>query len=371
MTAEEAPPPDASGPSRVRIPLREPHPGRRERAQRAGELHPHFGLTNEALVELWYLLLLSRRIGERWFIINRQGRAPFVITGQGQEAAQVGTAAALIPGTDWVFPYYRDIGVVLTLGMTPEELMLDVFAKATNPNSGGRQMPSHWSHRALQIVSQSSPVATQIPQAAGVAWALKQQRAPGVAVAYLGEGSTSQGEFHEGLNFAAIHKLPLIVVVENNGYAITEVQEKEMAVRDVADRAPAYGIPGIVVDGNDLLMVYRTMQQAVAEARAGRGPTLLECKTYRTVPHSSDDDDRRYRAREELQQWIGRDPVQRFREHLENDGILSKADAEALEAEADREAQEAESVAEAAPDPDPATLFEHLFAEPDKPVRDA
>ncbi len=349
------------GPPRVRIPLQEPHPNRAKRAQRAKETHPHFGLPNEALVELWYLMVLSRRIADRWFTLNRQGRAPFVITGQGQEAAQVGTAAALIPGKDWVFPYYRDIGVVMTLGMTVDELMLNVFAKAADPNSGGRQMPTHWSSRELRIPTQSSTVTTQIPVAAGVAWAAKLRGEDSVTVAYLGEGSTSQGDFHEGLNFAAVHKLPLVVVVENNGYALTSVQEKEMAVGDVAERAAAYGIRGIVVDGNDVLLVYRNMQLAVHEARRGNGPMLLEAKTYRTVPHSSDDDDRRYRPREELEMWLRRDPIDRFREHLLKDGVLSNDHADQLLREAEEEVRQAEERAEAAVDPDPATLLDHVF----------
>ena len=350
-----------AGPPRVRIPLAEPDPKRSQRTQRAKEQHPHFGLANEALVEMWYLMVLTRKIAERWFTLNRQGKAPFVITGQGQEAAQVGTAAALTPGKDWVSPYYRDLGVVLTLGMTPEEMMLDVFAKATNPNSGGRQMPTHWSQKELRIVSGSSPVATQIPIAAGLAWASQLQGEDAVSVVYLGEGATAQGDFHEGLNFAAVRKLPLVVVVENNGYAITETQAKEMAVEDVADRVSGYGMRGVVVDGNDMLMVYQTMRQLVAEARRGGGPALLEAKTYRTVPHSSDDDDRRYRTRAELESWLKRDPIDRFRTHLRNDGILSDEHAEQLLAEAEVEVREAEALALDAPDPDPATLLDHVY----------
>ena len=299
---------DYAGPPRVRIPLEQPADARRRRAQQPSLTHPHFGLPNEALVEMWYLLLLSRRVAERWFTLNRQGRAPFVITGQGQEAAQVGTAAALVPGKDWVLPYYRDIGVMLTLGMTVEELMLNVLAKATDPNSGGRQMPAHWSTKELRVVSQSSTVGTQIPMAAGLAWASRLRGEDAVAVCYIGEGATSQGDFHEGLNFAAVRGLPMILVVENNGYAITEAQEKEMPVENVADRASAYGMKGIVVDGNDLMLVYRNMHQLVEEARRGGGPAILELKTYRTVPHSSDDDDRRYRTREELAHWLKRRP---------------------------------------------------------------
>ena len=344
-------------------PVAESHPKRSKRAQRPAETHPHFGLRNDALVEMWYRMLLARKVGERWFTINRQGRAPFAITGNGQEAAQVGTAAALIPGKDWVVPYYRDIGVVLALGMTVEDLMLALFAKATDPSSGGRQMPAHWSHRALHIVSGSSPVATQVPIAAGIAWACKLRGEDAVTVTYLGEGSTNQGDFHEGLNFAAVMRAPLIVVVENNGYAITEVQAKEMTIQDVADRAAAYGIKGIVVDGNDVLEVYRTMQWAVQEARSGNGPALIEAKTYRLVPHSSDDDDRRYRTREELEQWTKRDPIDRFRKHLLDEGILTDEHAQQLLQEADAEVRAAEARAESAPDPDPATLLDHLFGE--------
>ena len=346
------------------VPVEQPDSSkRRARAQRATETHPSFDLTNQELVERWYQMVLSRKIAERWFVLNRQGKAPFVITGQGHEATQVGTAAALTVGKDWVVPYYRDIGVAIALGMTPNELMLNVLAKADDPNSGGRQMPAHWSHKRMRIVSGSSVVATQVPMAAGLAWAATLQGEDAVAVAYLGEGSTNQGEFHEGLNFAAVERLPLIVVVENNGYAITETQEKEMAIEDVADRAQAYGIRGVVVDGNDLLEVYRTMQLAVQEARMGHGPTLLEAKTYRTVPHSSDDDDRRYRTREELELWLKRDPIDRFRKHLVDDGILTDAHADELLTEAAEEIRLAEAFAAAAPDPDPATLGLHVYAD--------
>ncbi|MXY78201.1 MAG: thiamine pyrophosphate-dependent dehydrogenase E1 component subunit alpha [Chloroflexi bacterium] len=355
---------DYAGPPRVRIPLAQPADARRRRANEPQQTHPHFDLPNEALVEMWYLLLLSRRIAERWFTLNRQGRAPFVVTGQGQEAAQVGTAAALVPGKDWVLPYYRDIGVMLTLGMTVEEFMLNVLAKATDPNSGGRQMPAHWSAKELRVVSQSSTVGTQIPMAAGLAWASQLRGEDAVAVCYIGEGATAQGDFHEGLNFAAVRRLPVILVVENNGYAITEAQEKGMPVEHVADRAPAYGMKGIVVDGNDIMLVYRNMHQLVEETRRGGGPAILELKTYRTVPHSSDDDDRRYRTRAELEQWLKRDPVDRFRARLINDGILTDAHAADLDVEADQEVREALARAEGAPDPDPATLLDHLFAAP-------
>ncbi len=348
-TAQQPQPPTAStGPART---------------EHADETHSSPGLTNEELIRRWYQMVLARKIGERWFVLNRQGKAPFVITGQGHEATQVGTVAALSAGKDWVVPYYRDLGVALALGMTPNELMLNVFAKADDPNSGGRQMPAHWSHKRLRMVSGSSVVGTQLPIAAGLAWAAKLQGHDAVAVTYLGEGSTNQGEFHEGLNFAAVQCLPLVVVVENNGYAITEIQTKEMAITDVADRAQAYGVRGAVVDGNDLIEVHRAMQIAVQAARRGHGPTLLEAKTYRTVPHSSDDDDRRYRTREELDLWRARDPIDRLRKHLLEARILTSEQADELIAKAAEELRGAEAFAAAAPDPDPASLATHLYAD--------
>ena len=331
--------------------------------QHVDEPHPSTGLTHDDLITRWYQMVLTRKIGERWFVLNRQGKAPFVITGQGHEATQVGTVAALSAGKDWVVPYYRDLGVALALGMTPNELMLNVFAKADDPNSGGRQMPAHWSHKRLRIVSGSSVVGTQLPIAAGLAWAAKLQGHDAVAVTYLGEGSTNQGEFHEGLNFAAVQRLPLIVIVENNGYAITEIQAKEMVITDVADRAQAYGVRGAIVDGNDLIEVHRAMQIAVQEARRGHGPTLLEAKTYRIVPHSSDDDDRRYRTREELDLWRARDPIDRLRKHLLEANILTAEHADQLTAKAAEDLRLAEASAVAAPDPDPASLATHVYAD--------
>ncbi|MEX2238982.1 MAG: thiamine pyrophosphate-dependent dehydrogenase E1 component subunit alpha [Dehalococcoidia bacterium] len=323
----------------------------------------HIGLENERLAELYRVMLTSRLVQDRMFVLQRQGRAAFAITGQGHEAAQVGTAAALKPGFDWVIPYYRDVGVCLTLGMTAREIMLDFLARAEGPCSGGRQMPTHWSKRELNIVSGSSPVGTQILHAPGIAWASKIRGEKAVTAVFFGEGATSTGEFHEGLNFAAIHKLPVIFVCENNGYAISESSEKQMSVKHVADRAKGYDIEGIMVDGNDLIAVYQTMAWLVEECRNGRGPKLLEAKTYRIVPHSSDDDDRRYRSREELADWMTRDPIDRTKKYLIDHGALTEEQDAEVREQVDVEVKEAVAYALGAPMPEPETALLHVYAE--------
>ncbi len=323
----------------------------------------HHGLSEAQLLDMHYKMVLARRLQDRCYILQRQGRAAFVISGQGHEAAQVGTAAALRAGVDWVFPYYRSHAACLTLGVTPREMFLNLFAKRADPASGGIQMPSHWSYKRLKIVSGSSPVATQTLHAVGVALAIKRRGEDAIAITYLGEGSTSQGDFHEALNFASIHKLPVIFVVENNGYAISEPTWKEMAIENVSDRAAAYGMKGATVDGNDLLAVYQTAHWAIDEARRGHGPTLLEAKTYRIVPHSSDDDDRRYRTRKEVEEWAKRDPVDRYERYLLEQKILTREEAEKVRQRIDEEIAEAVAWAEQQPDPEPGDMFKHQYAE--------
>jgi len=324
---------------------------------------PHFGLSDEQLLRMYALLVLTRKTTDRMVALQRQGRVPFVISGQGQEAAQVGTALALRAGTDWIFPYYRDQGVCLSLGMSVADLMLDLFAKRDGPCSHGIQMPSHFGDARYRIVSGSSPVATQCLHAVGCALASVRRGLKEVSVAYLGEGSTSQGDFHEALNFAGIYKLPVIFIVENNGYAISQPQWKEMAVQNVADRAAAYGFKGSVLDGNDLMQVYQTTKWVVEEARRGHGPHLIECKTYRIVPHSSSDDDRRYRTRTEVEEWAKRDPIDRFRTYLTDEKILTEAQDDELRRRAEREVQEAVRTAEQASDPTVKDAAKHVYAQ--------
>lgn len=324
---------------------------------------PSDKLSPQTLLEIFWYMLLSRRLDERSWILHRQGRIPFHISGMGHEACQVATAFAINRGVDYVHPYYRDLAMCLAIGITPRDFMLSLFGKAGEISSGGRQMPSHWSSKQHNILSMSSPVATQVPQAAGLAFGIKYKLATGMqdpadttqprlAVTSLGEGSTSQGEWHEGLNWAGVHKLPFICLVENNIYAISVPIDQQMAVNNVADRAGAYGLEGVIVDGNDLLASYDAMAYAVQRAYSGEGPTLVEAKTYRPVPHSSDDDDRSYRSREEVEEWKRKDPIQRFQKVLIERGILTEDMIADYEARARQTVDEAQKFAEDAPYPE-------------------
>jgi 2-oxoisovalerate dehydrogenase E1 component alpha subunit len=313
--------------------------------------HRSLGLSDEQALRIYEVMRLARAVDERMWLINRQGRAPFVISCQGQEGAQVGIAAALRTGYDWVAPYYRDAGVILWFGMTARDQMLSFFARREDPNSGGRQMPGHFGNRRLHIVTGGSPVATQLLHAAGVALASKQRKEDAVTAAFFGEGAASQGDTHEAMNFAGIHKLAVVFVCENNGYAISVPQSHQMAIENVADRAAGYGFPGVVVDGNDVLACYEAARQAVDRARRGEGPTLIEVKTYRFTAHSSDDDDKRYRPAEEVAIWRQKDPIQRYATYLREAGILSDPVEEEVTERVTQQVDEATEYAEEAPDP--------------------
>lgn len=314
--------------------------------------HLPVDLSPEALLEMYWHMLRSRRLDERAWTLHRQGKIAFHISAMGHEGTQVGAAFALRRGYDYVVPYYRDLALVLALGYTARGFCLGLFGKQGEPSSGGRQMPSHFGLRSANIVSISAPVATQVPHAAGIALAIKLRGDDRVALTCIGEGATSQGEWYEGLNWAAVHKLPFICLVQNNIYAISEPVDRQMAVPNVADRASAFGMPGVIVDGNDVLAVYRVMKTAVERARAGEGPTLVEAKTYRVTPHSSDDDDRSYRTRDEVEQWKKRDPIILFARALESAGVLTPARKAELEAQAVAEVEDAVKFAQAAPYPD-------------------
>jgi 2-oxoisovalerate dehydrogenase E1 component alpha subunit len=297
------------------------------------------------------------------WILNRAGRIPFVISGQGHEGAQVGITWALERGHDWIAPFYRSIATCLTFGMSPRDILTAQYATASDPSSGGRQMPGHYGSHEHNLVSVSSPVATQLLHAVGIALAAKVRKTGQVALTTMGEGSSNQGDVHEGLNFAAIHKLPFIFVVENNGYAISVPLARQVAGSSVAHRAAGYGIPGIEVDGNDVLACYVAARDAVARARAGDGPTLIEAKAHRLTAHSSDDQQTKYRSEEELAEERTRDPVPVFRAQLRDAGILDDAIEERLAAEIKAAVDEATEYAESQPDPDPATATRYVYAE--------
>jgi 2-oxoisovalerate dehydrogenase E1 component alpha subunit len=308
-------------------------------------------LSNDLKKEMYWLMLLARRTDERAWVLHRQGKIAFHISGIGHEAAQVGASLALERGKDWVTPYYRDLALMLAFGMTPRDFMLSLMGKREEPSSGGRQMPSHWSYRKSNIVSHSAPVATQTVHASGIGLAIKLSKRDEVVLTTIGEGSTSQGEWYEGVNWAAIHRLPVIFLVQNNQYAISVPVDKQMAVPSSADKACGLGLRGVSVDGNDVYAVYERVREAAEMARAGEGPTLIEARMYRITPHSSDDDDRTYRTREEVEENKKRDPITLIRKRVEEDGLLSIKELDELDARAKEMVDEAVRYAEAAPYP--------------------
>src|SRR5215204_3111499 len=330
------------------------------KAARSG--HETLGLGDDDLLKMYRYMLLARRVDERSWILNRQGKAAFVISCQGHEAAQVGVAYNLRPGYDYVYPYYRDFGIVLTLGQTPRDQFLSLLSKNEDPSSGGRQMPGHFSSRDLNIVTASAPVGVQYPQATGSALAFKMRGEDGVALACGGEASTSGGDWHEAMNFAGIHDLPVVFLVENNIYAIS-VPEKMQVAGSIAKRAEGYGFPGVEVDGNDVLAVYEAAREAFDRVRRGDGPSLIEAKTYRMTAHSSDDDDRRYREREEIEEWRRKDPIIRFERYLEENRILDEEKKEQIAGRIKAEVDEAVEYAERAPYADPEEVLERVYAE--------
>jgi 2-oxoisovalerate dehydrogenase E1 component alpha subunit len=327
------------------------------------QLGAALGLTDADLIEMYRYVALARAVDERMWILNRAGRIPFVISGQGHEGAQVGIAWAFQRGHDWIAPFYRSIATCLTFGMSPRDIMTAQYATASDPSSGGRQMPGHYGSREHNIVSVSSPVATQLLHAVGIALAAKIRKTGQVAMASMGEGSSNQGDVHEGLNFAAIHRLPFVFVVENNGYAISVPAAMQVSVANVADRAAGYGIPGVVVDGSDVLACYAASRDAVARARAGEGPTLIEAKVTRLTGHSSDDQQTKYRSEEDLESGRGHDALPRFHGELRDAGVLTEEIEARLTTEIAAAVEDATEYGESQPDPDPAMALRYVYAE--------
>lgn len=323
--------------------------------------YEELGLTKQDLGAMYETMVRARKIDERMWKLNRAGKIPFVVSCQGQEAAQVGAAFALEKGTDYILPYYRDVAVVLHFGQTARDLMLSAFAKAEDPNSGGRQMPGHFGSKQHRIVTGSSPVTTQVPHAVGVALAAKLKKEELVTFVSFGEGSSNQGDFHEGANFAGVHKLPVILFCENNKYAISVPLSKQLACERVSDRAKGYGMPGVTVDGTDPIAVYVAVKEARVRALRGEGPTLIEAEVERLVPHSSDDDDKAYRSVEELADLKNRDGNQLFRKRLIEDGVMTEEELAEIEANVDREVNEATAYADKAPYASPESTMNHVY----------
>ncbi|MGQ0550294.1 MAG: thiamine pyrophosphate-dependent dehydrogenase E1 component subunit alpha [Armatimonadota bacterium] len=325
--------------------------------------HEALGLSADALLEMYYNIGLARAIDERMWVLQRAGMVPFVISGQGHEGAQVGVMSALDRERDWLVPFYRDLAACLVKGMSARDLMLGLFARQGDPSSGGRQMPAHWAHPKHKILSTSSPVGTQYLHAVGIAYAAKVRGTSEVCVTSIGEGGTSQGDWHEALNFGGIHKLPVIFMVENNRYAISVPLRLQMAVKDVAVRAEGYGFPGVVVDGSDVLACYAAAAEAVGRARAGQGPTLIECKVERLTAHSSEDKQEKYRPTDDIEASRSKDALVVYKHYLEQVGVMDEARYTEIHERIKAVVNDATDFAEAQPWPDPASVTRNVYFE--------
>jgi pyruvate dehydrogenase E1 component alpha subunit len=320
-------------------------------------------LADEEILALYRLMVLNRVLDERMIAMQRQGRIGFYIGSIGEEATVLGSARAMA-SHDWLFPSYREHGAALLRGMPLDAFVCDLLGNAGDTMLG-HQMPCHEAWRPANFASISSPIGTQVPQAVGAAWAARIKGDDMVSLAWFGEGATSSSEFHSGLNFAGVRKIPVVFLCRNNGWAISVPREVQTGSETIAQKAIAYGIAGVRVDGNDLLAVYAATRRARERAAAGDGPTLVECVTYRVEGHSTSDDPRAYRPAELVEPWRRKDPILRMRGFLAQRGVLDESDDARLRDEAKERILAAIRAAEAHPaKPAAETLFEGVYAEP-------
>ncbi len=318
-------------------------------------------LRDEDLREMYRQMLMVRRFNERMLLLQRQGRIGFFIESTGQEACQIGCAFPLTR-SDWVYEGYRDPGICLVRGVPLKALVDQLMANADDPNKG-RQMGVHWGYKDWNIVSLSSPVACRLSQAVGTAYAAKIKKDNIVCLTSFGDGATSQGEFHSAMNFAGVFKVPVIFFCENNQYAISLPVRRQTASENIAVKAEAYGFEGVLVDGNDVLAVYKATKAAVDKARSGGGSTLIEAVTYRLGGHSSSDDPSKYRSTEELELWKSRDPIKRYRVYLMKKGLLTDQEDRKMHDEVDSELVGTIKDSEKVPAPTVFSMFTDVYAE--------
>jgi pyruvate dehydrogenase E1 component alpha subunit/2-oxoisovalerate dehydrogenase E1 component alpha subunit len=312
-------------------------------------------------VRAYRYIKLLRLLDARMILLQRQGRVGFYGACTGQEATPIGTGLALAP-QDWVFPALRESSIMLVRGLSLATYLCQVFGNAGDVLKG-RQMPSHMSARSVKQVSWSSCIGTQLPQAVGAAWAAKLRREDTAVVGFIGDGGTSEPDFHNAMNFAGVYKVPCVIVCQNNQFAISVRPDRQTASATYAIKGRAYGVPSLRVDGNDVLAVYHAVSSALARARRGEGPTFIEALTYRIGAHSTSDDPSRYRSQQEVDAWEARDPLKRLRHHLVTAGLLDDLQDEALEQELNASIGHAIAEAEAHPPPSRASLFEDVYSE--------
>ncbi|MCA1621175.1 MAG: thiamine pyrophosphate-dependent dehydrogenase E1 component subunit alpha [Acidobacteria bacterium] len=316
-------------------------------------------LSDEQLLELYRWLRLTRLVEERLVNLYRQTKVVGgVFRSLGQEATAVGTAYALAPG-DFIAPLIRDLGAVLVKGIRPRDIFAQYMAKAWGP-SEGRDLNIHFGDISKGFVGPISHLGDMIPVMTGIVLAARMQRKDTVAVAYIGDGGMSTGAFHEGLNFAAVQRLPLIIVAEHNWYAYSTPTSKQTAVHNLAEKAAGYGIPGYVVDGNDVVACYEVMRRAASAARGGGGASIIEAKTYRRKGHA-EHDDQRYIPEGEIEYWERRDPLERFHRHLASKGVAAPEKLDEIVAGVRREIEEDSAWAESSPMPEPEKAAYNVF----------
>jgi TPP-dependent pyruvate/acetoin dehydrogenase alpha subunit len=319
-------------------------------------------LTRQNHHDLYYFLRLNRRVDEQLVALYRQGKVVGgVYSGLGQEAISVGTAYALGP-EDFIGPVIRNIGAMMIRGFRPRDLFLQYMARRDGP-TGGRDANTHFGDLARGVVAPISMLGETVPVMAGIALAARMRKEKRVAVAYVGDGAMSTGPCHEGMNFAAVQKLPLLIVAENNGWAYSTPIERQMAVPDLATRARGIGIPAVTVDGNDVLMVYVATSAAVARMRRGGGPEMVECKTMRMKGHA-EHDDARYVPKAVFEKWRKRDPILLFEKYLAAKKLMTAAEKAAIEERIEREIREDVAFAESSPFPDGAKAIGGVYAGP-------
>ncbi len=319
------------------------------------------GLSDDQLKAIFRTMLLQRQLDNRGFQLNRQGKVPFALGSEGHEALQAGAAMAFQRGKDILAPYYRDLGLAIGIGLSPYEIMLSIFARADDHN-GGRQFPNHYSSKKAGLMTFSSILAAHIPHAVGAAFAIKYRAETGRAVLVTcGDGTTSEGEWHESVNFAAVHKLPIVFLIENNQWAISTPLRQQMGQPDIYKRAGGYGMPGEQFDGFDPIATYDAVNRAMERARSGDGPSLVEGICYRFLAHSTDDNDMTYRTKDEVSENRKHDPVPRFERVLLDAGIMTQAQIDEMKKAVLAQTNEATDAAEAMPYPTAADLYEHVY----------
>lgn len=326
------------------------------------------GLTPDRLIEAYRTMYSARKTDDKILLLLKQGKVFFHIGGSGHEAAQVGTAFAMKPGSDWAYPYYRDLGFALGFGYTVEEVLLEAMHRETGPSSGGFSMPFHYGHKRWRIVAQSSPTGTQYLQAVGTAMGAVKDGKDEVVYVASGEGSTSEGEFHEALNWAAREHLPVIFLIQDNKLAISVTKKEQTAAPSVYHLASGYaGLNRYEVDGCDFIATYETAIDAVERARAGKGPALILAHTVRLLPHSSSDDHRKYRSQEDIDRDKERDPLPGLERYLVGKNILTADQVTSIQTEIVDRINAAADAAEAVGQQEASELLRHVYA-PSAPI---